>query len=168
VTVKGEMPLSVRDAVGAAYSYARYSDDNERQAFELSGYHQFSLYPRVLKLTYTLSYQDFSRGTIFPPEGSPIPTVHPYFAPSNFFTSALTLQWRHYLQKELFLGANQCYYDLQWTPAVESIDAVFSNTVRGEVLCDLTRRFTVSVQGLISRSTTYEAEQISLQLLYRF
>jgi len=168
VTVKGEMPLSVRDAVGAAYSYARYSDDNERQAFELFGSHQFSLYPRVLKLTYTLSYQDFSRGTIFPPEGSSVPTVHPYFAPSNFFTNALTLEWRHYLQKELFLGANQCYYDLQWTPAVESIDAVFSNTVRGEVLCDLTRRFTVSVQGLISRSTTYEAEQLSLQLLYRF
>ena len=162
------MPLSVRVAVGGAYSYARYSDENQRQAFELFGSHQFSLYPRVLKLTYTLSYQDFSKATIFPPEGSSIPTVHPYFAPSNFFTNALTLQWRHYLQKELFLGANQCYYDLQWTPAVESIDAVFSNTVRGEVLCDLTRRFTVSVQGLISRSTTYEAEQLSLQLLYRF
>ncbi|MBI2902147.1 MAG: tetratricopeptide repeat protein [Candidatus Methylomirabilis oxyfera] len=168
LTLRAETPLTIRNSVGAAYSYARYSDDNDRQAFELFGSHQFSLYPRVLKLTYTLSYQDFTRATIVPPDGSSIPTVHPYFAPSNFFTNALTIEWRHYLQKELFLGANQCYYDLQWTPAVESIDAVFSNTVRGEVLCDLTRRFTVSVQGLISRSTTYEAEQLSLQLLYRF
>lgn len=168
VTVKGEVPLTIRSSVGGAYSYARYSDDNDRRAFEVFGSHQFSLYPRVLKLTYTLAYQDFSRATIFPPEGGSIPTVHPYFAPSNFFTNALTVQWRHYFQKDLFLGARQCYYDLQWTPAIESVDTVFSNLVRGEVLCDLTQRFTILAQGLISRSRTYEAEQISLQVLYRF
>jgi hypothetical protein len=168
LALRAEMPLTIRNSVGGAYSYARYSDENQRQAFELFGSHKLSLYPRIFKVTYTLSYQDFLKATIFPPEGSSIATVHPYFAPSNFFTNAVTVEWRHHVQKELFLGAKQCYYQLQWTPAVESIDAVFSNTVRGEVLCDLTRRFTVSVQGLISRSTTYEAEQLSLQLLYRF
>jgi tetratricopeptide (TPR) repeat protein len=168
VTVRGEMPLGIRTSVGGAYSYASYSDDNHRYAFDLFGSHQFSLYPKVFKVTYTLSYQDFSQATIFPPEDSSIPTVHPYFAPSNFFTNALTVEWRHYIQTELFLGAKQCYYQLQWTPAIESIDAVFSNTVRGEVLCDLTQRFTLSAQGFISRSSTYEAEQVSVQLLYRF
>jgi tetratricopeptide (TPR) repeat protein len=168
VTARAEMGPTVRNAVGAAYSYAHYSDGNDRHAFELFASHQFSLYPRVLKATYTLSYQDFARPTIFPPEGSSIPTVHPYFAPSNFFTNAVTVEWRHYVQRELFLGAKQCYYAIQWTPAIESIDAVFSNTIQGEVLCDLTQRFTVSARGLLTRSSTYEADHAVLQLHYRF
>ncbi|MGH7428501.1 MAG: hypothetical protein ACREJ4_09145, partial [Candidatus Methylomirabilaceae bacterium] len=168
VTIGGETALTVRTAVGAAYSYANYSDGNVRNAFELFGSHQFSLYPRIFKATYRLSYQDFSRATIFPPEGSSMPIVHPYFAPSNFFTNALTLEWRHYVQKDMFIGANQCYYHVQWTPAIESLDTVFSNTIQGEFLCDLTPRFTISARGLISRSPTYDADQVSLQLQYRF
>jgi tetratricopeptide (TPR) repeat protein len=168
VTLGGEMALTVRNSIGAAYSYAHYSDGNDRNAFELYGSHQFSLYPKILKATYKLSYQDFARPTIFPPEGSSTPTIHPYFAPSNFVTNSLTLEWRHVIQKELFLGADQCYYHLQWTPAIESLDAVFSNTVQGEFLCDLSRRFTISARGLLSRSSTYDADQVSVQLRYRF
>jgi hypothetical protein len=55
-----------------------------------------------------------------------------------------------------------------WTPAIESLDTVFSNTAQGEFLCDLSPRFTVSARGLISRSKTYDADQIVLQLQYRF
>jgi hypothetical protein len=78
------------------------------------------------------------------------------------------VEWRHYIQDHLFLGAKRCYYYAQWTPALESVGAVFSNAVRGGFLCDLTQRFTISGQGTISRSRTYEAEEVGFQFSYRF
>ncbi|MDD5326234.1 MAG: tetratricopeptide repeat protein [Phycisphaerae bacterium] len=101
--VRGLYKPSRRMEIGADYMYSHYNDDNGRNAYGIDLAYYISYEPRSLKIAYRYEEYQFDR------ESSE------YFSPGNFHYNAVSVEWRHFLNKEeIFWGARDTYYSIRY------------------------------------------------------
>jgi len=100
---------------GANFTYADYSDDNT--LYELNAYasYLYSLPPQQLKLLLKLDYKDFSEPDNFIEavnSTSPFTADHPYFSPGNYMLYSAGVEFKHWLNPELYHGSEDIWYSV--------------------------------------------------------
>ena len=64
----------------------------------------------------TLERRDTDEANIYQFTGGELVDItHPYWTPKDYFGAALTLEWRHDLAKDFFIGAQEHWYDVRVT-----------------------------------------------------
>jgi len=152
------MDLNRNVKLGTDYTYAYYSDDNFKHepAFDVACL--LSRDPLRFLVKYRYFYRQFK---------SKVPD---YFSPKGFSTSTFTLNWRHYLNKEeIFYGANDFYYDLEYDVIVDSTFIV-GNKLTWELNWDLNKRLNFNVKGVVmgSSANVYNEKNIEIGVKYYF
>lgn len=141
VTNRLDLDITMRLKAGLEYTYARYSDSNYLNEPGCDILYYISLDPRRLALKYRYTYKEYSD------------KVFEYFSPKGFSTSTITLNWRHYLNKEeIFFGANDIYYDLSYDVSIDSTNIV-GNSFSWEINYDITKRMNLNFGGSITASS---------------
>jgi hypothetical protein len=145
-------------AFGGQWRYARYSDDNDAQFFNLYNELSLTLPPKQLKLVQNLYYQGFRSGTVFP-TNPPDPNnlfgaIHPYFSPNSFAQMELRVEWWEWLSRDYFVHSNQCYYSLQYGIATDNNLNTYHN-LRALVNYDVCTWLTVGAQATAQLSSVY-------------
>jgi len=144
--------------VGADIVYADYSDDNNRYEPGLDVLYYLSLEPKAFTVKYRCSYKNFKEN------------VNEYFSPQNFWTNTITIDWKHYLNKdEVFFGANDFYYDLSYACSVDS-EYVVGHTFTGGIYLDITKRLNFNINGSYTHSSSsiYEEKKAIAAFKYYF
>lgn len=144
--------------IAADYLYAHYSDSNYKNEPGLDLLYFFSLDPRRLSLKYRYFWRNFKNKT------------SPYFSPKGFSTNALTLNWRHYLNKEeIFFGADDIYYELGYEIAVDSRNVV-GHKFSVQFNRDINKRLNFNIKGAYvnSSASVYTDKDIVVSLNYYF
>lgn len=127
--------------LGADYLYSRLSDGNQRWEPGFDVLYYFSLDPLRLTLKYRYFYRQFED------------KVPQYFSPRGFTTNTVSLNWRHFLNKEeIFFGADDIYYDLGYNFSVDSTSIV-GHQYTGLLHWDINKRLALDVQGTFSLSS---------------
>jgi tetratricopeptide (TPR) repeat protein len=91
-----------------------YSDENSGVHLWLAPAYIWSDHPRTFKTILTLEARDTDRRNIYRFGGTGLTDIiHPYWTPQDFFSTALTLAWRHDLAADFFLGAAEHWYDVR-------------------------------------------------------
>ncbi len=101
---------------GGNFTYADYSDRNT--LYELNTYasYLYSLPPQQLKLLLKLDYKDFANQDDFEEAvntTSPFDATHPYFAPGNYMLYSAGVEWKHWLNPELYHGSEDIWYSVK-------------------------------------------------------
>jgi hypothetical protein len=75
-------------------------------------------HPRTFKTTVTFETRETDEANIYQfggPGGALSDITHPYWTPQDYRGVALTLEWRHDLAKDFFIGAQEHWYDVRVT-----------------------------------------------------
>lgn len=158
VTNRLDLDITMRLKAGLEYTYARYSDSNFLNEPGADILYYISLDPRRLALKYRYAYKEYSDKVV------------EYFSPKGFSTSTITLNWRHYLNKEeIFFGANDIYYDLSYDVSIDSTDIV-GNRFSWEVNYDISKRMNLNLGGSITASSAgvYKESEFTGGVKYYF
>jgi len=153
-----DLDFGARFKAGADYLSCAYSDGNrlDQPGFDLLYY--FSLDPLRLALTYRFFYQEFQE------------KVPEYFSPKGFMTNSVALNWRHYLNKEeIFFGADDLYYDVGYTCAVDS-ETIVGHQFTGALHYDVNKRLALDIRAGFSASsnTVYRESGVRGTVRYYF
>jgi tetratricopeptide (TPR) repeat protein len=100
--------------VGGNYRFAYYSDVNRLSEMYLHGDVLACLPPDQLKFVARLDYLTYDHQTVFGPDGSIVGSIHPYFAPAGYTFCEGRVEYTHWLSRDYFVYANQCYVSLQY------------------------------------------------------
>lgn len=93
-----------RFSFGGDYTYSDYSDKNDKFDFGFDAKAQLIYEPKSLILSYRYEEYGFNEPRSY------------YFSPGNFHFNTVTLEFRHFLNKEeLFWGADDIYYTLKYS-----------------------------------------------------
>jgi tetratricopeptide (TPR) repeat protein len=100
---------------GGNFTYADYSDRNT--LYELNTYASYlsSLPPQQLKFLLKLDYKDFAEQDNFEEADNvhdAFDADHPYFAPSNYMLYSAGVEWKHWLNPELYHGSEDIWYSV--------------------------------------------------------
>jgi len=152
------LDINKRLKLGIDYLFSEYSDGNSKNepGFDLLYY--FSFEPKRFSVKYRYFYREFDD------------KVNKYFSPKDFSTHALTLNWRHFLNKEeIFFGARDLYYDASYDVSVDSEDIV-SHKFSGELNWDINKRLNFNIRGSLVNSSAdvYEDKNIVTSIKYYF
>jgi len=155
---RAEVNLNRSVKFGTDYTYAYYSDDNFKHepAFDVECF--LSRDPVRFLVKYRYFYRQFKS------------KVQDYFSPKGFSTSTFTLNWRHYLNKEeIFYGANDFYYDLEYDVIVDSTYIV-GNKLTWEFNWDFNKRLNFNVKGVVmgSSANVYNEKNVEIGVRYCF
>ena len=133
--------MNRRLKLGLDFLYSDYSDNNLCYEPGLDILYYLSFEPKRFTIKYRYFYRDFED------------TVIEYFSPKGFNTNRLSFNWRHFLNKEeIFFGANDLYYDLMYSIAVDS-ENVVGHTFYAEVYWDINDRVNFNIKGAIVESS---------------
>ncbi len=143
---------------GGLYRYARYSDNNDMNYFNLYNNLALTLPPKMLRLVENVYFWGYRSGTIFP-TNPPNPNdlfgaIHPYFAPKAFTQAEIRLEWWHWLSRDYFVHSNQCYYSLQYGLMTDNYLETYHN-LRAILNYDVCTWLTVGAEAQAQLSTVY-------------
>jgi tetratricopeptide (TPR) repeat protein len=158
LTNRLDLDLTRRLKAGVDYTYARYSDGNSLNEPGVDVLYYFSLDPMRLTLKYRYFYREFSD------------KVGQYFSPKGFSANAITINWRHFLNREeIFFGANDIYYDLKYEVVIDSTYIV-GNKFSWELNYDIKKNINLNVGGSMMSSSAgvYEESEVRAGLKYYF
>jgi len=144
--------------LGADYTYAYYSDDNQKNEPGFDIECLLSRDPLRFLVKYRYFYREFKT------------KVQDYFSPKGFSASTFTLNWRHYLNKEeIFYGANDLYYDLKYEVRIDSLYIVGNKFTWG-LNWDWSKRLNFNIQGVVmgSSANVYNEKNIMMSVKYYF
>lgn len=141
--LKGGFKLGTKTEIGIGGSYGRLSDENEEIHLRGFGSYELTRYPRILKARVDHEYLRYLEN-----EG------YPYFSPSNYHNTGLTLSFRHFLNPQDYYGAKERYYDLRYTIGLDNNGRYF-DSLSGEILLEITRRIQLSLHLSSSRSIDF-------------
>lgn len=153
-----DLDISKRLKIGLDYLFSNYSDDNCKNEPGADILYYLSLEPKRLTMKYRYFFRDFDD------------TVTEYFSPRDFSTHKLSLNWRHFLNKEeVFFGADDLYYDLKYDMAVDSGDIV-SHKFSLELNRDISKRLNLNLKGSLTNSSAdvYEDKSVTASVKYYF
>ncbi len=137
---------------GVSAALADYSDENTRYEVNAFGSYLVSFAPRQLQL---LAKADLSGFDDSNPEVQPTATfdnlLHPYFAPSGYAMFSGIAEWKHWLNEDYFIGANDFWYSVGLRTAVDDQSETFQDFWLG-VHYDINRwaRLEVRTQAMSS------------------
>lgn len=147
---------TTRLKLGADYLYSSYSDGNFKNEPGADMLYYFTLEPKAFYVKYRYFYREFHK------------KVPEYFSPKGFTTNALTVGWKHFLNKEeIFFGANDLYYVLDYEPALDS-EYIVSHKFSWELCWDVTKRFNLSVKGNVTGSSANVYRDSGVQVAAKY
>jgi len=153
-----DIDISRRLKLGLDYLFSSYSDGNYIYEPGVDLLYYISLEPRRFSVKYRYFYRTFDEKM---PE---------YFSPHSFWTNRVSLNWRHFLNKEeIFFGADDLYYDLGYDVSVDSGDIV-SHKFSAGLNWDVNKRLNFNVQGSITNTScdVYEDKSVMATTKYYF
>ncbi|UCD55745.1 MAG: tetratricopeptide repeat protein [Candidatus Omnitrophota bacterium] len=144
--------------LGGDFQFSCYSDGNWRMepAFDLLYY--LSLEPMRFSVKYGYFYREFKD------------KVSDYFSPKGFSTNKISLNWRHFLNKEeVFFGADNLYYDLRYDITIDS-EEIVGHKFSGEFNWDINKKLNFNMQGSITNTSNdiYNDKSLAVSLKYYF
>lgn len=111
---------------GASAMLADYSDENTRYEFNAFGSYLLSFAPKQLQLLAKADFTSFDEDN----DGIvPDPNLgnlnHPYFAPSGYVLFSAIAEWKHWLNEDYFIGANEFWYSIGLRAAIDDESKTF-------------------------------------------
>ena len=155
--------------VNGQLRYLRYNDDNDAKRAMISGAYAITDHPRLFKVILSGEYRDTGKVNqyIYNNSGQLTDIIHPYWAPQNYYGTALTLEWRHDLSKNFYCGSELHFYDLRVTVGADTIGNP-SVEAAGEWHYEFWKHWLVGVTGMIHQSTQWKAQSLWGTLKYQF
>lgn len=145
-----------RFKLGVDYLYSSYSDGNHKNEPGADVLYYLSLEPKALYVKYRYFYREFQK------------KVPEYFSPKGFTTNALTVGWKHFLNKEeIFFGANDLFYTVEYEPSLDS-EYIASHKLSWAVGWDVTKRFNLSVKGTVTGSSANVYRDSGVQIAAKY
>jgi tetratricopeptide (TPR) repeat protein len=144
--------------LGADYLYSNYSHDNYKNEVGADILWYLLFEPTRFTVDYRYFYTDFDK------------TVGEYFSPRALSTHKIGIDWRHFLNKEeLFFGADNLFYDLEYDLAVDS-GGIASHRFGAGLGRDINKRLNLNIKGAVTDSSgdVYEDKIIVAGLRYYF
>ncbi|NQT22507.1 MAG: tetratricopeptide repeat protein [Candidatus Omnitrophica bacterium] len=144
--------------LGADFIFAYYSDYNYKTEPGFDLLYFFSIDPLRFSVKYRYYFREFSE------------KEDQYFSPKGFTVNKITLNWRHYLNKEeVFFGANDLYYDLNYEVKIDS-ETIVGHGFSGELNWDINKRLNINVKGKIlnSSANVYNDKSFIASVKYYF
>jgi len=154
--------------IDSLYRVADYSDDNLLNEFGFHNAFRVNLAPHQIRILADYDFLNFRDPRFGVPAGASIlELTHPYFAPTGFSYATLGAEWKHWLTRDMFKGADQLWYLLYAGGRVDSQDEAYF-LFRGSLQYDVNSRITVSVGTSLIRSSVYNNIDVGAQLVIRF
>lgn len=153
-----DIDVKRRFKLGLDYLFSNYSDDNYRDEPGIDFLYYLSLDPKRFSVKYRYFYRVFDEKM---PE---------YFSPHSFWTNKVSLNWRHFLNKEeIFFGADDLYYDLGYDAAVDS-GGIVSHNFSAELNWDINKRLNLNIKGSLTNTSAsvYKDKSVTVQMKYYF
>ncbi len=148
-----------RVSLGGDFMYTDLSDGNDKDTFGLDAKAQLLYEPRSLSLKYRYEQYGYDHGSGY------------YFSPGSFHYNSISLEWRHFLNKEeLFWGSNDTYYTLKYTANFEVNDNI-GNVFYAGFCKDWNDRFSTRAEWsktVYNHRKIYKADRVMVYALYRF
>lgn len=111
-----EAALSRRAEVAARAEAIDYADDNAGTHLWIAPAYTWTDHPRAFKTTLTFEARDTDKANIYQFAGPVLVDItHPYWTPRDYRGVSLTLEWRHDLAADFFIGAQEHWYDVRVT-----------------------------------------------------
>lgn len=162
------IPFSYHLEISGDVRYKRYNDDNQAHQLFLSGEYKFTDHPRVFAIVLAGIYRNTDEKTDFHYEDGRLEDVsHPYWAPQDFLSGKIALEWRHDLAKALFCGAEQHNYTLRLAHGYESGGNQFTS-LAGEWTYEFKKHWSAALNGFVQRSQQWDATGMWASLQYQF
>lgn len=152
------MDITKRLKIGVDYLFSSYSDGNFKNEPGFDVLYNLSLEPMKFSVIYRYLFREFDKKQT------------EYFSPKGFTTNRITLNWRHFLNKEeVFFGADDIYYDLKYDITLDSEDIV-GHSLSGEFNWDITKRLNFNIKASATGSSTnvYNDRSLRVSLKYYF
>jgi len=140
-----------RIGFGADYMYSHYTDKNDKFTYGLDVKTQILYEPHSLALTYR--YEEYGYGE---------PRENYYFSPGSFHYNTAAVEWRQFLNKELFWGNNETYYTLKYAVNFDVHDQV-GHLLYADFHRDWNNRFSTHVEWskkIYEHRDTYGEERL--------
>jgi len=155
--------------VNGQLRYLRYNDDNDAKRVTVSGAYAITDHPRLFKVILSGEYRDTGKVNqyIYNNTGQLTDIIHPYWAPQNYYGTALTLEWYHDLSKNFYCGSELHFYDLRVTVGADTIGNP-SVEAAGEWHYEFLKHWMVGVTGMIHQSSQWKAQSLWGTLKYQF
>jgi hypothetical protein len=153
--------------LSGTYTYARYSDRNDYNDFYVVSEHTICFPPTQLKLILSGDFYGYSQQTVFPPPGQGlVGTIHPYFSPSFFAFYQARLDWTHWLSRDYFVHADQCWYSAQVGAAVDNQSKAYA-ILHGVLNYDVCPWLSIGLDGQVMLSDVYNYESLYAYVVFR-
>lgn len=112
--IGGTAGIGRRFEIEARAADIGYSDANGGQQFWIAPAYTWTDHPRTFKTTLTFEARDTDHANIYRYAGPTLVDItHPYWTPQSFRGTTLTLEWRHDLATDYFIGAAERWYDIR-------------------------------------------------------
>ncbi|MFA5164287.1 MAG: tetratricopeptide repeat protein [Candidatus Omnitrophota bacterium] len=148
-----------RISLGGDFMYTDLSDGNDKDTFGLDAKAQLFYEPRSLSLKYRYEQYNYDRSGGY------------YFSPGSFHYNSVSLEWRHFLNKEeLFWGSNDTYYTLRYTANFEVNDNI-GNVFYAGLCKDWNDRFSTRAEWsktVYNHRKVYRADRVMVYASYKF
>ncbi|MHB1036625.1 MAG: tetratricopeptide repeat protein [Pirellulales bacterium] len=151
----------------AWYRLVDYSDHNQLNNFNIHNAFHLTMPPRQLSLLVDYDFQSFAEPTIRGAEPSLFGTIHPYYAPAGWSKFGPTLEWKHWIGKDIFIEADQCWYLVQYGGRWDSHGNFYSQ-FRILGTWDIRNWLSASAETSLERSDVYDNLNVMAFLTVRF
>lgn len=112
--IGGAATLGRRFEIEARAAQIDYSDANAGSQFWIAPAYVWTDHPRIFKTILTFEARDTDHANVYRYAGPELVDItHPYWTPQSFRGTTLTLEWRHDLATDHFIGAQERWYDVR-------------------------------------------------------
>jgi len=144
---------------------ASYSDKNSLLRFHFANMLNITLPPKELKVSLVYDYQDFGDET----SGDYHRNVGAarYFAPNNYASYSAAIEWRQWIGKDFFKGANQTWYNLAYASIWDSNGGNYDN-ISAKFNYDFDDHMSLIISTSMLNSAYYNSNTAFFGFDYRF
>jgi hypothetical protein len=151
--------------LGLSLTTANYSDDNSMVGWHIYNGYSVTLPPKELKVSLNIDAQDFS-----------VPVIDNYkfnvgdaryFAPNDYTTMAGSVEWKQWLSRDHFKGANQTWYSASYTGIWDS-DGDFYNQIHASLHYDYSPSISLEVETGLLTSAFYNTAIAAMNIVFAF
>ncbi len=137
-------------------NFGHYSDHNDYMELFARTDYIFCMPPKQLKLVIDTLVLSYHYPTIFvnPDPNNLAGDIHPYFSPNYYQYYEARLEWKHWLSRDYFTHANQCWYSLQYALGFDNHVNTY-NSFRGMLNYDVKPWCSVGGEASVKLSNVY-------------
>lgn len=147
-----------RISAGADYTYSYFTDKNNKYTYGLDAEYNISYDPRRLTLRYRYEAYGFQEPRNY------------YFTPGSFHYNAVGIEWRQFLNKDLFWGSNDTFYTLGYAVNFD-VQAQVGNRFYANIHRDWNGRLSTHIEWskkMYNHRDIYGDEQVTAFVKYSF